>query len=80
MAKKGIVKQNEIPERCEYCLHNLGENTQFRYMWHCSHLSYCVVFGLHYCQAKKLHKGYFEIDKEKYKKWVVLKDRNITLT
>ncbi|NDV68564.1 hypothetical protein [Dysgonomonas sp. 25] len=69
MAKKGIETKNGIPVRCEYCLHNQGENQRFKYMWHCSHLSFCVVFGLRYCEAKKNGKGDFEIDNEKYKKW-----------
>lgn len=69
MAKQGVETKDGIPVRCEYCHYNLGENLRFRYMWHCSHLSFCVVFGQRYCQAKKLGKGDFLLDKTKYEQW-----------
>lgn len=69
MAKKKIAIVNGIPVRCDYCKHNRGENKEFGYMWHCSHLQYCVVFGLQYCQARKQGKGDFEVDAEKYTQW-----------
>lgn len=69
MAKRKPETKNGVPVRCDYCSHNMGENKKFGYMWHCSHLSFCVVFGLKYCQAKKDGKGDFEINKIKYEKW-----------
>lgn len=70
MAKKGTEQtKNGIPVRCGYCLHNLGENKQFGYMWHCSHLPHCVIFGLRYCKAYKEGKGNFELDNHKYDEW-----------
>ena len=62
-------KQPELIPRCEYCRHNLGENKQFGYMWHCAELSYCVCFGRNFCQAKKQGKGNFKLDEEKLKEW-----------
>lgn len=69
MAKRGIELKNGIPVRCDYCKHNLGVNQRFGYMWHCSHLSFCVVFGMKHCKAKKDMKGDFEVDKIKYEEW-----------
>lgn len=66
---KKCANPAQIPKRCEYCQNNLGENIQIGHMWHCSHLSYCVVFGLNYCKAQKLFKGKFVLDENKYMKW-----------
>lgn len=67
--KRGNEEKDGIPVRCDYCLYNLGVNQRFGYMWHCSHLSFCVVFGLKYCQAKKNGKGDFALNETKYKEW-----------
>lgn len=67
----------EIVPKCEYCKHNEGENMQFRLMWHCKILGYCVPFGygrrksskepLQHCEAMFLGKGSFEVDEVKYR-------------
>jgi len=76
MAKKGIETRNGIPVRCEYCKHNDGENKQFGYMWHCSHLSFCTI-SMGYCIAKKERKGDFELDKDKYDQWISTRKNDI---
>lgn len=67
-----------IVPMCEYCKHNEGENMQFRFMWQCKILGYCVSFGYkkrhsekeapQYCKAMVLSKGSFVLDEVKYKK------------
>lgn len=67
MAKK---KEEVIEPRCDYCLHNKGENQQFKFMWLCENLCYCVPFGYNFCKAEKQNKGKFKIDREKYKEYL----------
>ncbi|MBF0577710.1 hypothetical protein [Dysgonomonas sp. GY617] len=64
-----------IIPKCEYCKHNAGEDMQFRFMWHCKELGYCVSFGYkrkhsekeepQYCKALFLGKGSFVLDEVK---------------
>lgn len=66
MAKK---KEEVIQPKCDYCLHNKGENQQFKFMWLCECLGYCVPFNWT-CEAQKKGKGNFKLDKEKYKEYI----------
>lgn len=68
--KEKIKKKDQIAERCDYCKYNQGVNQKFGYMWHCSHLPFCVVFNLNHCRASRLSKGKFEKDNEKYQDWL----------
>lgn len=59
---------DEIPPRCDYCIHNSGIG-KMGFMWKCDLLSYCVVFGWRKCEAKERGKGNFELDINKYNVW-----------
>ena len=65
MAKNKEV--NKIVERCDYCLHNKGENETFKHMWFCDQMKRYLPQGYSYCRASQLNKGTFEVNKLKYK-------------
>lgn len=65
MAKKKEV--NKIIERCDYCIHNKGENERFGFMWYCDQMKRYLPQGYNYCRASQLNKGTFEVNKLKYK-------------
>lgn len=66
MAKKKVDKE-KIAERCEYCIHNKGENKTFKYMWYCDQMKRYLPQGYNFCRASQLNKGTFEVNKLKYK-------------
>ncbi|WP_101690702.1 hypothetical protein [Dysgonomonas massiliensis] len=68
MAKK--IAKPEIEPKCDYCVHNKGETKQFKYMYLCECLGYCVPFGMKFCEAYKKMKGDFKMDNNKYKEYL----------
>lgn len=59
MAKRTKPQQSDMTDCCRRCVHNTGENEQFKHMFGCFFLSYCHN-SYQGCEAERLGKGKFK--------------------